>query len=693
MKRILTALSLVLLLSPACFADEGMWMLPLLQKMNSKQMGSLGCKVSANQIYNVSNPSLTDAVVHFGSGCTGEIISAEGLLITNHHCGYSSIQKLSTPEHNYLEEGFWAMTRKEEIPVPGLTVTFLENMTDVTDVVTKVGAKAYKKSKRNNPAEAAERAMSEYRQTLIDNAKADNPGCEASVVEFYNGNTLYLIVSKVYKDVRFVGAPPVSIGKFGGETDNWMWPRHTGDFSMFRVYAGKDNQPADFAPDNVPYTPKTFLKVSTKGYKEGSYGMIIGYPGRTQRYMTAVQLQDMLETNDIRIEARTIRQNLMQEAMRADDRVNLQYASKYASSSNGWKKWRGMKQSFAKLGIIEREKKKEADFIAWEQMNKKTKDKYDGALEKINEATEMMAPSKRAMALLYETLLNIELVGLSNAKNSSVYRDYDLTLDRKIAYALTKYYVENVLPSDVIEIPGWTISQDTYDDYLNMLYTESVFTSAEKYEAAVASGADLSKDPASILRKAIVARYKSLQNSTRDVQRNMQEASRAYSAGLMEWHKKDPSYPDANSTMRLTYGTIKGYSPKDAVIYKYYSTIKGILEKEDPDSYEFRIPDKLKVVAQNRDYDAYANADGELPVCFLLNCDITGGNSGSPVLDASGNLIGLAFDGNWEAMSSDVMFEPELQRCICVDIRYVLAVIDKIGGASFLLKEMVFAGK
>jgi len=692
-KRFLTVISFIALLSPVCLADEGMWMLPLLQKMNSKQMSSLGCKVSANQIYNVSNPSLTDAVVHFGNGCTGEIISAEGLLITNHHCGYSSIQKLSTPEHNYLEEGYWAMQRKEEIPVPGLTVTFLENMTDVTDVVTKVGAKAYKKSKRNNPAEAAEKAMDEYRQTLIENAKADNPGCEASVVEFYNGNTLYLIVSKVYRDVRFVGAPPVSIGKFGGETDNWMWPRHTGDFSMFRVYAGKDNQPAEFSADNVPYVPKQFLKISTKGYREGSYGMIIGYPGRTQRYMTAVQLEDMLETNDIRIEARTIRQNIMQEAMRADQKTNLQYASKYASSSNGWKKWQGMKQSFAKLDIIEREKKKEAAFVEWERMNKKTKEKYDGALEKINEATQMISPSKRAMTLLYETLLNIELVGLSNAKNAAAYRDYDCSLDRRIAFALMRYYVENALPSDIVEIPGWALGQDNYDDYLNMLYSESVFTSAERYEAAVASGADLSKDPATVLRNAIISRYKALQNSTRDIQRNMQEAAKAYSAGLQEWHKKEPSYPDANSTMRLTFGTIKGYSPKDAVIYKYYSTIKGILEKEDPESYEFRVPDKLKVMAVNKDYDAYVNAEGELPVCFLLNCDITGGNSGSPVMDAYGNLIGLAFDGNWEAMSSDVMFEPELQRCICVDIRYVLAVIDKIGGASYLLKEMVFAGK
>ena len=695
MKRICVALALLLSIPGLVRADEGMWMLPLLQKMNSRQMSSLGCRISPNQIYNTGSPSLTDAIVHFGGGCTGEIVSAEGLLLTNHHCGYSSIQKLSTPEHNYLEEGFWAMSRTDEIPVPGLTVTFLESMTDVTDLVNKVGAKAYKKARRANPTRAAEAAMEEYRKELVAKAKADNAGCDASVVDFYSGNTLYLIVTKTYKDVRFVGAPPASIGKFGGETDNWMWPRHTCDFSMFRVYAGSGNQPADYSPANVPYVPKQFLKISMKGYKEGSYGMVIGYPGRTQRYQTAVQLQTMMENNDIRIEARTLRLDLMREAMHADPVVNLQYASKFAGISNGWKKWRGMKQSFARLNIIEREKQKENEFLEWERSNKKTKEKYDGALEKINMSTGIFNPDRMAMTLLYETLLSIELPGLSAQapKDKGVFASYDISLDRKIASELMRYYFDNVRPSDVIELPGWKLSADNCEEYLDMLFGESVFTSLERYETAVAGGFDFSRDPAQVLYTACVAKYKNLMNNVNAFVKDMASAQKAYLAGLQEWRKKMPSYPDANSTMRLTYGTIKGYSPRDAVIYKYYSTIQGVLEKEDPDSYEFRVPDRLRVMAETKNYDAYANQNGELPACFLLNCDITGGNSGSPVLDANGNMIGLAFDGNWEAMSSDVMFEPELQRCICVDIRYVLAIIDRYGGASHLIKEMEVVAK
>ncbi len=690
-------MTLCLLMAATLFAaaDEGMWLLPLIQKMNARQMNSQGCRISPSQIYNPNSPSIKDAIVIFGKGCTGEIVSSEGLLLTNHHCGYSSIQKLSTPEHNYLEDGFWAMSRTDEIPVPGLTVTFLESMTDVTDAVNKAGAKAYKKAKRANPTRAAEAAMEEYKNILIAGAKSDNPGCDATVVDFFEGNTMYLIVTKVYKDVRFVGAPPASIGKFGGETDNWMWPRHTCDFSMFRVYAGAENKPADYSPANVPYTPKQFLKISTKGYKEGGFGMIIGYPGRTQRYQTAVQLQTMLDNNDIRIEARGRKLAVLSEAMHEDPVVKLKYASKYAQISNGWKKWKGMKQSFAKLDIIAREKKKEAEFIEWERSNKKTKEKYDGALEKINISTGIFNPDRQSMILLSETLLGIDLVSLSaiGPKDRSAWNNYDVAVDRSVASELLSFYVENVRTADMVEVPGWKFTPDGIESYLDMLYSESVFTSLEKYEAAVASGKDLSKDPATILYTAAVAKFKNLMNNVNAFLKDMSGAQKAYAAGLLEWRKKQPSYPDANFTMRLTYGNIKGYSPRDAVIYKYYSTIQGVLEKEDPDSDEFRVPDRLRVMAQTKNYDAYANAEGELPTCFLLNCDITGGNSGSPVLDGNGNMIGLAFDGNWEAMSSDVMFEPELQRSICVDIRYVLAIIDKYGGASHLLKEMEFVSK
>ena len=695
MKKFFAAFALVLSLSFNLSADEGMWMLPTLQKMNGRAMSSLGCKVSPSAIFNSGKPALTDAIVHFGNGCTGEIVSAEGLMLTNHHCGYSSIQKLSTPENNYLEDGYWAMSRNDELPVPGLTATFLESMTDVTDALRKVGDRAYKKARRANPTKAAENAIAAYKSELEDKARAENPDCEARVVDFYNGNAQYLIVTRTYKDVRFVGAPPASIGKFGGGTDNWMWPRHTCDFSMFRVYAGSDNAPADYSPNNVPYVPKQYLKISTKGYKEGSFGMVIGYPGRTQRYQTAVQLQEMLNNNDIRIEARDIRLALMKEAMRNAPVTNLQYASKYASASNGWKKWRGMKESFEKLNIIGREQKKEREFVEWEQSNKKTREKYDGALERINQNSKLMATDQQAMTLLSETILSIELVRMSKQAigNISAFESYNPELDKAIAVEMMKYYIDHVKPADAIEVPEWSFNKDNIVQYVDELFEKSVFTSAEKYSAAVEAGIDFSKDPASILRKAAVAKYTNLRSNVEAFSKDMSSALKAYTAGLLEWNRKKPSYPDANSTMRLTYGTVKGYSPRDAVIYKHYSTIRGVLEKEDPENPEFRVPDRLKVMAEAGNFGEYANAEGELPACFLMTCDITGGNSGSPVLDASGNLIGLAFDGNWEAMSSDVMFEPELQRCICVDIRYVLAIIDKFGGAVHLINEMEFVSK
>ena len=695
MKKNVIAFVIALGFGLTAFADEGMWMLPTLQRSNGRSMSSLGCKVSANAIYNAGKPSLTDAVVHFGNGCTGEIVSSEGLLLTNHHCGYSNIQKLSTPEHNYLAEGFWAMNKFEEIPCPGLTVTFLESMTDVSDMLRKVGDKAYRKARKDNPSKASEKAINEKKAELEEKARKENPDCDAAIVDFYNGNVQYLIITKTYRDVRFVGAPPASIGKFGGETDNWMWPRHTCDFSMFRVYADRNNAPADYSSENVPYTPKQYLKVSAKGYKEGSYGMIIGYPGRTQRYQTAVQLQEMLDNNDIRIEARDVRLALMKEAMRNDPLVNLQYASKYAGVSNGWKKWKGMKQSFENLDIIGREKEKEEAFTEWERSNKKTKEKYDGALERIDRNTRLMSDNMRSMTLLSETVLSLDLLSLTvmAPKDTGAYANYNLELDRNLASEMFRYYLSNVRDSEMIEIPGYSFTRENIEDYLDYLYENSVFTSAGKFSRAVREGVDLSRDPAVALREAAIAKYRNLNNSVKSYRQDMSGAVKAYTAGLLEWHKKQPSYPDANSTMRLTYGTVKGYSPRDAVEYKYYSTIRGVLEKEDPTNPEFVVPSKLKTMAVHKDYEEYVNEKGELPACFLLNCDITGGNSGSPVMDANGNLIGLAFDGNWEAMSSDVMFEPELQRCICVDIRYVLAIIDKVGGAGHLIKEMELVTK
>lgn len=657
MKKTIIAAAIALSMAFQLKADEGMWMLPLLEKINSEALANLGSRLTPDQIYSINHSSIKDAIVQFGGGCTGEIISGSGLLVTNHHCGYSNIQALSSEEHNYLEDGFWAMSLEEEIPVPGLSVSFLQSMTDITG--------SYKNEKE--------------RQKLLKKAEKQNPGCQIRIVSFFNDNVEYLVVSKVYRDVRFVGAPPASMGKFGGETDNWMWPRHTCDFSMFRVYAGADNQPAEYSPSNVPFKPAQHLQVSLRGVEEGDFAMIMGYPGRTQRFQTAAQLEEMLEINDIRIDARTVRQEVMWKEMRADELVSLKYASKYASSSNGWKKWQGMRESFAKLDVIGREEEKEAELNAWIAADPARVERYAGAIEGISGIISARREAYKAMTLLSETLSNIELLGMTRAGRRDPYKNYDAEVDLKIALALTDHYLANVAEKDKVEVSREAIEE---------MFRTSAYTSKERLEAARAEGADLSNDPAALLAAAISDRSHILREEYSAAGKDLSAYSKTFAAALLEWTKDKPSYPDANSTCRLTYGTVKGYEPKDGVVYKYYTTLKGVIEKEEPGNYEFRVPQKVKDLYAESDYGQYADADGKLRTCFLTNLDITGGNSGSPVLDADGCLIGLAFDGNWEAMSSDVIFEPELQRCICVDIRYVLWMMDKFGGAGYLLNEM-----
>lgn len=653
MKKTLLALCAALMMTPLSYADEGMWLLPLLEKLNSETMQNLGSRLTPEQIYSVNEASIKDAVVQFGGGCTGEIISPNGLLVTNHHCGYSSIQSLSTEENNYLENGFWAMSRQEEIPVPGLKVRFLQEMVDVTDIADN-DKKLVKTSKE---------------------LKKKHPNCTVTQVSFFNNNSQYLVVYKTYSDVRFVGAPPVSSGKFGGDTDNWMWPRHTCDFSMFRVYADKNNEPADYSEENVPLTPKRFLSVSLKGIQEGDFAMIMGYPGTTRRYQTAAQLEDMLATNDVRIEARGIRQDILWKEMRSDEKVGLQYASKYAGSSNGWKKWIGMKESFGKLHVLERQEEKE------EQLRPSCP-----AIGEIETLVKSSSSDNRQAALLTETIGRIEVLSVArtNEKGDVVvredfYKNYDVSVDKKVALALTEHYLKNVDEEYKVDISTEKIEE---------IFNNSVFTSLSKAKEAMASGADLKQDPAVKLSSEIREMQRTLFGRIMKVQVELPKYTKEYGAALIASYGDKALYPDANGTCRLTYGTVKGYEPKDAVVYKYYTTLKGVMEKEDPSNYEFRVPEKLKEIYATQDYGQYANEKGELVACFLANLDITGGNSGSPVMDADGNLIGLAFDGNWEAMSGDIIFEPELQRCICVDIRYVLLMMDKFGGAGYLLDEM-----
>ena len=696
MKKFLTTLAILTAFASGMRADEGMWLLPLIEKMNGKAMQELGCELTPKQIYDINTTSLKDAIVQFGGGCTGEIISANGLLVTNHHCGYGNIQKLSSVEHDYLKDGYWAMNNSEELPCAGLTVKFLESMTDVTNIINKA-------DDRNAAIERLEKE-----------AEQANPHCTAVVTSFYDRNVYYLIVYKIYRDVRFVGAPPSSIGKFGADTDNWMWPRHTGDFSMFRVYADKDNNPADYSPENVPLKAKNHLKISLKGVQEGDYTMIMGYPGRTTRFQTSPELKFQIEQNDVRIAARTVRQNVLLEDMLADPKVKIQYASKYSGSSNGWKKWQGMKLAFDKLNIIGRAEQEEAEFQKWTDSKKKRAEKYGNALKALEAGVEAERVPGLAFTTAFESVYRIELTnfaltmnrmfmyGVEKGKDTltalneaygrieTMYPDYSFSTDRKVAKAMMKFYRENAAPENYLKgLPEDFATMDI-DAFVDCLFDHSVFCSAESLKAAIEEkGAAVLEDPAVKVGMSIFDECIRLQDMREKAVGNAYEEARSnYTAGLLEWKKGEPSYPDANSTMRLTYGTVRGYSPKDAVVYRHYTTLDGVMEKEDPEQWEFVVPAKLKELWQNKDFGQYAMADGKMPVAFLSNNDITGGNSGSPIMNSRGELIGLAFDGNWESMSSDVMFEPELQRCINVDIRYVLFIVDKFGGAGWLVDEM-----
>ena len=683
----------ILLGSAPLKADEGMWLLPLLEKLNIKKMQEMGCKLSAEDIYSINNSSLKDAIVHFGGGCTAEIVSDKGLLFTNHHCGYGNIQALSTVEHDYLKDGYWAMSLKEELPAKGLSVTFVDKFVDVTERLNKAVAKA------KNDEDYKKRWNKEVEKIKAEAVKAD-PTLQARVTSFYNDNMYLLITTRTFKDIRFVGAPPSSIGKFGADTDNWMWPRHTGDFSVFRIYADKNNNPAEYSEENVPYTPKQSLKISLKGVKENDFAMIIGFPGRTTRFMSS---EEALETqkinNAISIYVRGEKQDIWMNDMLADPKVRIQYSSKYAGSSNGWKKWMGMNETFDKLNIVERRAAEEKAFNEWVAADPKRVEKYGTAVETINNTIKERAEYAYVYRYLSETLSAIELIkapqrAQRGGTRQAFYKDYSASTDRKLAKRMIAIYKEKV---DAKYHPAFFAEIDSkfggsIDAFVDNLFDTSVYTSEEKYneanKAAVAAGKDLSADPVEAIRKDLHKVSGMIMPKLLESSAKINAAKKAYVAGTLEMMGDNASYPDANSTMRLTYSKVLPYSPKDAVIYDYITTLDGVMEKEDPNNWEFVVPAKLKELWKAKDFGEYALENGKMPVAFLCNGDITGGNSGSPVLNDKGELLGLAFDGNWEAMSGDVIFEPSLQRCINVDIRYVLFIIDKFGGAGYLLNEM-----
>ncbi len=709
MKKLLFSLA-ALCVSLSATADEGMWMLPYLQKMNIKAMKERGCKLSAEQIYSLDGSSLKDAIVIFGGGCTGEIVSPEGLLFTNHHCGYGSIQELSSVEHDYLKNGFWAMSRAEELPAPGLKVRFVRRIADVTaDILGNVPSTAGQQE--------YERLTNANIRSLTSQLRKENPGMEVLVRGFFGGNQFFAFVMEVFTDVRLVGAPPSSIGKFGGDTDNWMWPRHTGDFSIFRVYAGPDNKPAAYSPENRPYKSENYLKISLAGVAENDFAMVMGFPGSTKRYATSYEIDDMLRvSNPQRIFIRGERQAILWEDMMADPAVRIQYASKYSGSSNYWKNSIGMSRSLEKLKVKARKEEQEAAFQAWAERNTLPEEGYVDALPKVRKAFEgMSAPNADRQFLAEAFMAAIELIrpvtgftqgtGIKdslqperlNAWLGDWYKDYSPSTDRKVAKRMLRIARERMkeLPSFYAEVVDKQFGGDT-DAYVDDLFDRSLFTSEERVRALIADYAPekIADDPAVTLTLSVMALFRKKSEAAEPYTPLYNEGMRKYIAGLMLRQPKKAWAPDANFTMRVTYGRVLPYEPADGIEYNYFTTLKGVMEKENPENpAEFSVPEKLKELYAARDYGRYADTDGTLHTCFLADLDITGGNSGSPVLNARGELVGLAFDGNWEAMSGDVAFEPELQRMIAVDVRYVLFVVDKFAGAGWLLDELEIAGR
>ena len=702
----ISLLSVIILSLGTLRADEGMWMLPLIQKLNLKKMSEIGFKLSARDIYDINNSSLKDAVLHFGAGCTAEIISKEGLVLTNHHCGYGSIQKLSTVDHDYLQNGYWAMNREEELPVKGLTVTFLDRFEEVTKEVTEALAAATDpKGKRE--------ALKTISDQLSAKAVGPNKYLKGRVASFFGDNQYYLVITKTYNDIRFVGAPPSSIGKFGADTDNWMWPRHTGDFSMFRIYADKENNPAEFSKDNVPFKPKKFLTISLKGEQQNDPAMVIGYPGRTNRFMTSYEVKETSEiTNAVTILVRGVRQNVLMADMVSDPKIRLQYSSKYAGSSNFWKKAIGMNETFEKLKVYDRRAAEEKSFTDWVNGEPTRIQKYGKALPDVKSAIEERAKLQLVLKYYTEALYPIELTtaalrfGPKTGEDSGprteartaptvtpadFYKDYHVATDKKVAKAMLALFKEKVAPADLPDFFK-TIDAEFHgsiDAYVDAMFSHSAFVSEEKLKAALAGDKkELANDPALKAARNISAAMLKINKDLEQSRSLYAEGQKLFIAGMLEMKAGQAIYPDANSTMRMTYGKVLSYSPKDGVTYDYVTTLDGVMQKEDPKNWEFVVPAKLKELYNAKDFGPYALKDGRMPVAFLTNNDITGGNSGSPVMNRKGELIGTAFDGNWESMSSDIIFEPSLQRCINVDIRYTLFIMDKFGGAGYLLNEM-----
>ncbi len=707
MKKLFLSLT-ILFVAFTAKADEGMWLLKELNRENIARMQELGFTFPADQLYSEQNPSLKDAVVIFGGGCTGVAVSTEGLIFTNHHCGYGAIQKLSAVEHDYLKDGFVAAGKTDELHADGLTVSFLRSMEDVTDRITPHVPLVLSEIQR-------ELAIDSISDELIREYERD-PFTRARVIPFFARNKYYVVLYDLFRDVRMVVAPPSSVGKFGGDTDNWMWPRHTGDFSVFRVYADKENKPANYSENNVPYQPKYVVPVSLAGVKEGDYAMTVGYPGSTQRYLSSWGIRQRMESeNKPRIEVRGAKQEIWWDAMTQNDTIRIKYASKHASSSNYWKNSMGMNEALTRLAVLPEKEALEARLAEWIKSNREQGMKYDSTLSTLRDAYTQSDELARNTTYFLETFNNgIELIrfastilrfdsdGTEEDKQAFIndrliesYKNYEPALDKKVLPRLMKLYAERVPEAyhpDIYQKIDSLFGGD-YVQYAEWLFANSNFTSLEKLLVLLkeADTQDLTTDPAMELALSTTDMGYELSGKMMSYYEQILRGEREFMAALMEMDDERTFYPDANFTQRMSYGSVQGYWPRDAVWYDYYTTSQGILEKQKPGDPEFNVQEEILDVIRSGDFGPYVNSDGVMCVNFLSTNDITGGNSGSPVLNGNAELIGLAFDGNWESLSGDILFEKEMQRMISVDIRYVLFVIDKVMGAPHIVEELLIA--
>ena len=716
MKRLLFAAALTALTLPAP-ADEGMWMLTDLKRQNEAAMQELGLLLPADSIYNPEGIALKDAVVHFGGGCTGEVISAEGLVLTNHHCGYSAIQQHSSVEHDYLTDGFWAMSRQEELPCKGLTVTFIDRILDVTDYVRQQLAKDADPQGTNYLSPkyltlVCERFLKEQNIAL-------GTGGKAELKAFYGGNRYYLFVKTEYSDIRMVGAPPSSIGKFGADTDNWMWTRHTGDFSLFRIYADKDGRPAAYSPDNVPLRVKKHLNISLRGYKEGDFAFVMGFPGRNWRYMIADEVEERMQTtNFMRHHVRDARQRVLMEQMLKDDAVRIHYASKYASSANYWKNAIGMNEGLVRLHVLDTKRaQQEALLQRGRELGDTT---YQAAFDRIRAIVQKRRPALYHQQAIQEALVTAldfmripSTTALVTALKSKDKAAIQAATD-SLRQAADKYFasvpypeVEKLvgkemlrtyaryIPADqrigIFQVIDKRFKGDT-DAFIDACFEYSIFGSRENFDKFIRKPKlyRLTSDWMVLFKYSITDGLLQTAIAMMDANRDYNAAHKTWVKGMMDLRQANgqPIYPDANSTLRLTYGKVASYEPADGAVYDYQTTLDGVMQKEDPTNWEFVVPDKLKQLWQAKDFGRYALEDGRMPVCFIVDTDNTGGNSGSPVFNARGELIGTAFDRNYEGLTGDIAFRPSSQRAACVDIRYTLFIIEKYAGASHLIDEL-----